>query len=127
MAPTLIPTPHHRYIRTFDKTDARILSLSWHPDGTHLVCGSSDGNIRKMDVSTGRVVDRMLVDAHKGEETLIWSLVVLKDSTIVSGDSLGCVSFWNWNTCTMIYRIKSHGADVLCLAADQVYPLSSLH
>jgi hypothetical protein len=107
-------------VRTCDKTEFRILSLAWHPDGTHLVCGSSDGNIRKIIVSTGNVVDRMQVNPYKGEDTLIWSVVVLKDGTIASGDSLGGVNFWDWNTCTLKKRHRAHEADVLCLAADPV-------
>jgi U3 small nucleolar RNA-associated protein 4 len=107
-------------VRTCDKTDSRILTLAWHPDGTHLVCGSSDGNIRKIIVSTGSVVDRMIIGPKKGEDTLIWSVLVLKDGTVVSGDSLGGVTFWDWKTCTQKYRIRAHYADVLCMAADSV-------
>jgi hypothetical protein len=40
------------------------------------------------------VVDRMVIGPRKGEETLIWSVLVLKDGTVVTGDSLGSVTFW---------------------------------
>jgi U3 small nucleolar RNA-associated protein 4 len=113
----------HRYVRTFDKNESRVLSLAWHPDGKHLVCGSSDGNIRKIIVSTGNVVDRMILGAKSGEETLIWSVLVLKDGTVVSGDSLGDVTFWDWRTCTQKCTVNSHEADILCMVADAVCPL----
>lgn len=35
---------------------------------------------------------------------------------MVSGDSLGQVTFWDINSCTALKSIKSHGADVLCLS-----------
>ena len=39
-----------------------------------------------------------------------------RDHTIVSGDSLGMVKFWDSVTCTQLQTFTAHGADVLTLA-----------
>ena len=39
-----------------------------------------------------------------------------RDSTIVSGDSLGMVKFWDSVTCTQLQTFTAHEADVLALA-----------
>ncbi|KAG6891409.1 hypothetical protein C0992_007188 [Termitomyces sp. T32_za158] len=129
------------HYRRFDRLKCRILSIAWgpptpqHPEkhngrdhnsdsddeedawiDTWLVTGSSDSSIRKWDVATGRVVDRMGMDKIRGERTLVWTVGVLGDGTIVSGDSLGMVKFWDSRTCTQLQSFQGHGADVLCLA-----------
>ncbi|KAG6902800.1 hypothetical protein C0995_011287 [Termitomyces sp. Mi166 len=128
--------------RRFDRVKCRVLSIAWGPPipqypqtknygrdvdsdsedeediwtDTWLVTGSSDSSIRKWDVATGRVVDRMGMDKIRGERTLVWTVGVLGDGTIVSGDSLGMVKFWDSRTCTQLQSFQGHGADVLCLA-----------
>jgi U3 small nucleolar RNA-associated protein 4 len=46
--------------------------------------------------------------------------VKISDGTIVSGDSLGAVKFWDSNTCTQLQSFQAHGADVLCLTIGPV-------
>lgn len=100
---------------------ARILSLAWHPSGKYLIAGTSDSCIRKFSVETGRLVSRISVASKKDEETLVWATLVLPDGqTIVSGDSLGTVCFWDWNNGSLKQALKVHGADVLCLTANNV-------
>jgi len=50
------------------------------------------------------------------KEIIIWSVKVLKDGTIVSGDSTGELKIWDGKTYTLRQRIKSHEQDVLSLA-----------
>ncbi|TFK41379.1 WD40-repeat-containing domain protein [Crucibulum laeve] len=80
-----------------------------------LVTGGSDSSLRKWDVTSGRVIDKMSTDKMRGERTLVWAVGVLGDGTIVSGDSLGMVKFWDSRTCTQLQSFQAHGADVLCL------------
>lgn len=47
----------------------------WHD--SWLVTGGSDSSVRKWDVSTGRVLDRMGTDKMRGERTLVWTVGVL--------------------------------------------------
>ncbi|KZT21715.1 WD40 repeat-like protein [Neolentinus lepideus HHB14362 ss-1] len=131
---------HHR---RFDRVKSRLLSIAWGPpvprqtasgakppsessdededsledwSDSWIVTGGSDSSLRKWDVATGRVVDRMGTDKIRGERTLVWSVAVLGDGTIVSGDSLGMVKMWESRTCTQLQSFQGHGADVLCLA-----------
>ncbi|KAJ7225739.1 WD40-repeat-containing domain protein [Mycena pura] len=128
---------HHR---RFDRVKCRVMSIAWGPPrprqpqattgddssddeednwaDSWLVTGGSDSSLRKWDVSTGRVIDRMGTDRIRGERTLVWSVGVLGDGTIVSGDSLGMVKFWDSRTCTQLQSFQGHGADVLCLTID---------
>jgi U3 small nucleolar RNA-associated protein 4 len=89
----------------FDRVKCRSLSIAWGPPlsrrpaktedtGTGsesssededeeewvdswLVTGGSDSSLRKWDVATGRVVDRMGTDRMRGEPTLVWAVGVL--------------------------------------------------
>ena len=39
-----------------------------------LVTGCSDSSLRKWDVASGRVIDRMGVEKARGERTLVWTV-----------------------------------------------------
>ena len=102
------------------------------PQDTYLVAGCSNSSIRRFDVpSSGSVVGvwrgvhRLTVDQLKGEHTVVWAVAVLKDGTIVSGDSMGNVKFWDGEMGTQTQSFKSHKADVLCLAVGSVGQVSS--
>ena len=47
-------------------------------------------------------------------------LIPFSDGTIISGDSLGMVKFWDSRTCTQLQSFEAHGADVLCLVVGPV-------
>ena len=103
-----------------------------------LVTGCADSSLRKWDLATGRVTSRFTTDKARGERTLVWSVCVLgyvsctlrgiiemtldvrSDGTIVSGDSMGIVKFWDSKTCTQLNTFQAHGADVLCLSISPV-------
>ena len=156
--------------RRFDRVKCRVLSIAWGPPvprpsgktsssargggedsdsdededewlDSWLVTGGSDTSLRKWDVASGRVMDRMGVGKMRGERTLVWTVGVLgfvvfplfirclihsyfliRDGTIVSGDSLGMVKFWDSKTCTQLYSFQAHGADVLCMTIGPVSP-----
>ncbi|KAF8971560.1 WD40-repeat-containing domain protein [Flammula alnicola] len=132
------------HLRHFDRVKCRMLSIAWGPPvprqsrariptqqnaadssdddddeeewtDSWLVTGGSDSSLRKWDFATGRVIERMGVDKVRGERTLVWTVGVLGDGTIISGDSLGMVKFWDSRTCTQLYTFQAHGADVLCM------------
>ncbi|KAF8499168.1 WD40 repeat-like protein [Russula emetica] len=131
-----------QHLSRLDRSKSRILSLAWGPPllrgsgeraSNHLeevdsssededewqdswiVAGCSDSSLRKWDVSSGRILDRMKTDKIRGERTLVWAVGVVGDGTIISGDSLGMVKFWDSRTCTQLQSFEAHGADVLCL------------
>jgi U3 small nucleolar RNA-associated protein 4 len=108
-----------------------------------LVTGCADSSIRKWDFATGRVTNRLTTDKTRAERTLVWSVCVLgysirtlhgfieltlnlrSDGTIVSGDSMGIVKFWDSKTCTQLSTFQAHGADVLCLSVSPVSHFTS--
>jgi len=116
------------YIRSLDRQDGRILSLTWSYDDQTIISGSSVSIIHCLDVKLGQISRRITVDKIRGEDTLVWALEALKDGTIVSGDSLGNIQFWDSKMGTLIKGYKEvHKADVLCLTSteDGAYVFSS--
>jgi U3 small nucleolar RNA-associated protein 4 len=98
------------HYRRFDRVKCRLLSIAWGPPAprpitkresttrnengssddddddddwvdTWLVTGGSDSSVRKWDVSTGRVIDRMGTDKIRGERTLVWTVGVIGSVT----------------------------------------------
>ncbi|ORX79829.1 WD40 repeat-like protein [Anaeromyces robustus] len=116
------------YMRSLDRQDGRILSLTWSYDDNTIISGSSVSIIHCLDVKLGQIIRRITIDKIRGEDTLVWALEALKDGTIVSGDSLGNVQFWDSKMGTLIKGYKEvHKADVLCLTSteDGAYVFSS--
>ncbi|KAL3800453.1 hypothetical protein HJC23_011690 [Cyclotella cryptica] len=62
------------------------------------------------------VENRGLRDATK-----VWALQALSDGTVISGDSLGHVQFWDglFGTMLQTFSQSESGADVLCLAVSE--------
>ena len=83
------------YARSFDKQEGRILSVDWYEDGQSLVSGASDSTIRVWNATTGKCRLRILVQSERNEPALVWSVKVLPDMSIVSGDSLGKTQIWD--------------------------------
>ncbi|KAJ3003082.1 U3 small nucleolar RNA-associated protein 4 [Thoreauomyces humboldtii] len=106
-------------LRLLERTPTRVMSIAWHPLGKILVTGGTNSSIRKMDVATGRTLQRMTTRTTGGEETIVWDVKILQDGTIVSGDSMGNVIFWNWKSGTPITTMRAHGADVLCIVGNK--------
>ena len=105
--------------KVLDKQEGRILCLDWHNDGRHIVTGSPD-TIRLWDVVTGHPLTRMSTGrTEKHRETTVWSLIILNDFTVVSGDSRGKTSFWNGKTGTLADAYQTHIADVLTVATNE--------
>lgn len=89
------------HLRRFDRIKCRILSLAWGPPlppdskqsgnksdessdeednewtDSWLVTGGSDSSLRKWDVKSGRVTDKMSTDKVRGERTLVWAVGTL--------------------------------------------------
>lgn len=93
------------------------------PSESYLVAGCSNSTIRRFDVpSSGSVQGvwrgglRMTLDRLKGEHTVVWAVAVLASGTVVSGDSMGNVKFWDGSNGTQAQSFKAHKADVLALA-----------
>ncbi|PMD33915.1 WD40 repeat-like protein [Hyaloscypha variabilis F] len=86
-----------------------------------VVAGCTDSTIRIYDIRTGAVVRNMtLGSGPKGgpKEIIVWAVKVLRDGTIVSGDSTGEIKIWDGKLHTLRQRIKSHQQDILSLATN---------
>ena len=58
----------------------------------------------------------VLESTGKKKPPLVWSVLLLSDLCVVTGDSSGHVSFFDGKHGTLIRRFASHQADVLTLA-----------
>ena len=54
-----------------------------------------------------------------GSELCMWSVMVLPDGTMVSGDSTGTLQLWDGRHGTLLQAFTQHKADILSIAASQ--------
>lgn len=109
------------YQKSFPRVKGRILSVAWTWDGGRLVAGGSDGCIRCWDITNTREIYRVTAGIGgkgKNSDLCIWSLLVLRNGDIVSGDSSGSTQFWDGQLGTLLQAQTRHDADVLALAAS---------
>ncbi|GES93269.1 U3 small nucleolar RNA-associated protein 4 homolog [Rhizophagus clarus] len=105
-------------IKNYNRKDAKVTSIAWDKEDKYIVFGTSNSLIVKLDVEQGREILRITPDKSSRKETIVWAIQVLKDDTIISGDSLGYVCFWEGTFGTMKQKLGAHDADVLCLASN---------
>ncbi len=113
------------FVKAHPTTGSRILSLAYHPVKSELFLGCADGTVRCVEADSGRSKFRITGDLMRGTTTLIWSLIVLSDSTVVTGDNRGHVQLWDGEAGVLMISFHQHTAEVLALAASpdetQVY------
>ena len=103
-------------VKSMLPVSGRVLCVAWHTESSVVVAGGTDGCLHVWNVESGREVTRITVDGLQGDSPpCIWSVMVLQDGTIVSGDSLGQVTFWDGRFGTMVAKFNPHGVDVLAL------------
>ncbi|KAG6422050.1 hypothetical protein SASPL_118611 [Salvia splendens] len=108
------------YNRTLPRVSGRTLSVTWSSDGSRIYSGSSDGFIRCWDAKLSQEIYRITVGhGYLGgdNDLCIWSLIALRCGTIASGDSTGCVKFWDGQFGTLLQAHSNHKGDVNALAA----------
>lgn len=106
------------FTKLFDQQEGAIICCKYDSSGRYIVTGSTD-MIRIWNVATGHVLYRMSTErSQKNVPTSVWSLVVLKDLTIIAGDSRGCITIWNGNNGTRIDSINALAADVFAVAVN---------
>jgi len=119
------------YDKTLEKRTERIMSMAWHEDGNTLVTGCK-GHILIWDFDSGRVQSHITLakslTKRKGKRgrllqksQLIWTVELLSDGTIVTGDSEGVLSLWDVKTATLKTQFKTHDGPILalCVSHDQ--------
>ncbi|XP_062540548.1 U3 small nucleolar RNA-associated protein 4 homolog [Armigeres subalbatus] len=106
------------YEKILDKQEGRIICIRFDYSGDFLVTGSIDA-VRIWNIKKAHAVHKITTGrASRDKETIVWDVLVLKDFTIISGDSRGKIMFFDGNLGTIIDTIPSSKADVLCLAID---------
>ena len=105
------PTTPPTYIKALSRHTGRALSAVWY-DPLTVVSGGSDGSLRVWDVLSGRNTSRISVG---GDGVNVWS-VACTEGRIISGDSVGAVSVWDYHYGTLLHRLLHHKADVLSLS-----------
>lgn len=84
-------SPLHDYLRLVCKhyfvVTGKITCICWDATGNFIVTGSVD-TVRVWNVKTGQAVHRMTTGRSQNKkETIVWSLAVTNDFTIITGDS----------------------------------------
>ncbi|KAJ8638270.1 hypothetical protein MRB53_012537 [Persea americana] len=107
------------YKRSLPRVSGRVLCVAWSLDARQIFSGSSDGFIRCWDSQSAHEVYRITVGLGglgSGPELCVWSLLVLRSGTLVSGDSTGSVQFWDTCHGTLLQAHSYHKGDVNALA-----------
>uniref|UniRef100_A0A8C5QY33 UTP4 small subunit processome component n=1 Tax=Leptobrachium leishanense TaxID=445787 RepID=A0A8C5QY33_9ANUR len=108
--------------RNLDRQKGRLLSLAWHPEGSHIVTGSVN-KIHVFNVASGHLVHMLRLDrrprAGQKSQCLVWSVAMLSSGEILSVDSSGKLQFWDLVTGTLIHTHTVANCDVLSLAVSQ--------
>ena len=104
------------------RVDGKLLCASWHSSGSTLFTGSSEGIVRRYDVKQHHApcTLHITLDSFGDDSTLVWKILVLNDYTIVTGDSVGHVQFWDGRRGSgeLLQTFNEHTADVTALATN---------
>ncbi|KAM4605834.1 U3 small nucleolar RNA-associated protein 4 homolog [Discoglossus pictus] len=107
--------------KNFERQKGRVLCLSWHPSGSHIVTGSVN-IIRVYSVSSGHMLQVIRIDkramAGKKRECIVWSVAVLSSGEIISVDSTGKLQFWDLEKGTLIRTHSVSNCDLLALSVS---------
>lgn len=108
-----------QFVRVLDRQDHRIICCKFNDSGDKIVSGSLDA-VKVWNIRTGQVIHKMSTGrAEPNQETIVWCVDILNDSTIVSGDSRGKVTFWDGNLGSQIDYVHASQADIMCLSVAE--------
>ncbi|CAH0476280.1 unnamed protein product [Peronospora belbahrii] len=107
------------FSKGFLTTGGRVVSLAWHAKAQKIFSGSEAGVIHCWNAVTGRSESRITLENLAKQKTVVWSLIVLDDLTLVSGDSMGNLSFWNAPTGTLLQKFSHLTADILAICVSK--------
>jgi U3 small nucleolar RNA-associated protein 4 len=114
--------PGLTFSRALPRVEGRTLAVAWHPSGRVLASAGTDGCIHLWSLDSSQEVLRITAGDGSGAaaaaHAAVWALLVLRDGTVVSGDSGGNVQFWDGRFGTLLASFRQHQADVLALAAS---------
>ncbi|CAH1964658.1 unnamed protein product [Acanthoscelides obtectus] len=105
----------------FDKQEGMIICLKFDSTGKFVASGSTD-TVRVWNVETGHALHKMTTGrSEANKQTIVWSIEMTSDFTIITGDSRGKITFWDGKVGSQIESYQSHKADILglCLSEDE--------
>lgn len=108
------------YVKVFDRQEGKILCCKFDYSGDFVVTGSTD-TIRVWELKTGHAIYKMSTGRLEAlKETIVWSLAVLSDFTIIAGDSRGYVTIWDGKLGAQVdsFAVMKFG-DVLTIAVSE--------
>lgn len=103
------------YKLLFRKQQGRVLCCKFDKPGKRLVTGSV-GAVRIWNVANGHTLHTMTLS---DKDVIVYALQVLKDNTIIAGDSAGFVTVWNAANATQIESCKVLEKNVFALAINE--------
>ncbi|CAM9757783.1 unnamed protein product [Chrysoparadoxa australica] len=106
------------FSKSLSSTNSRVLSIAWSADGSCLYLGGADSHVRCVRALDGASVYHIKLESYLHEPTLVWSLLALGRDTLVTGDSLGHMQFWDTASGSLLQSFNTHEADILSLAAS---------
>ena len=107
-----------RLVQTHSQTNCRLLSLAWHKQ-RFIAIGGSDGHMSYWDVVEKRELFSINGKLQGNLDVNIWSLGVLENGDVVSGDSSGSVRIWDGKFGSQLKAFHLHKKDVLALALSK--------
>ena len=115
-----------RLKQTYPKANCRLLSLAWHKKRKdHVVVGGSDGYMSLWNLKTKAEVFAINAKIHRTLGVSIWSLDVLDNGDVVSGDSSGAVRIWDGSFGSLLKTFQVHKRDVLSVVCSKNKVFSS--
>ncbi|XP_050429203.1 U3 small nucleolar RNA-associated protein 4 homolog [Adelges cooleyi] len=103
------------YDRLMDKQEGRISCIAWDITGEWLVTGSVNA-IRVYSRRSGHAIHKLPTGQT---ETVVSSLAVTNDFTIISADSRGKLCFWDGNKGTNIANYQAIKTNALTVCLDE--------
>jgi U3 small nucleolar RNA-associated protein 4 len=105
-------------VQTYPQTNCRLLSLAWHKQ-RFIAVGGSDGYMSYWDVVERRELFSINGKVQNNLDVNIWSLGILENGDVVSGDSSGSVRIWDGKYGSLLKSFNLHKKDVLALALSK--------
>jgi WD40 repeat protein len=107
-----------KFSRENKREDFAVNAIAFHPAGTILAAGSSEGEIRFWSTKTGRVVASRSIGTGHGISSLAFNS---SGEFLASGYYDTCdldngVAVWDVSNQKLSWRLKGHSCDVTCVA-----------
>ena len=105
-------------VQTYPNANCRLLSVAWYKD-RFVVMGGSDGYLSYRDIVSRKEIFSINGKLERNLNINIWSIDVLENGDIVTGDSSGSVRIWDGKFGSLLKSFPVHKRDVLAVVAHK--------